>query len=95
MAKGGHMVRFARGLGPTFDLAVRLLDRLPRGTVQQGAAVLKVFWPYITYDTVFDNTRATTELGSAPAPFESYCVSVYDDAKRRSMQDPPAPPFPR
>ena len=95
MADAGHPVRFARALAPTFELAVRALDRLPRGPVQQGAAVLKVFWPYITYDTVFDNTRATTELGSAPASFESYCARTYEYAKSVSMTNPAPPPVPR
>jgi nucleoside-diphosphate-sugar epimerase len=94
MAEAGHTVRFARALAPTFDLAVRMLDRLPQGPIQQGAAVLKVFWPYITYDTVFDNTRATTELASAPARFESYCAATYAYAKSVGMRNPPPPPLP-
>jgi hypothetical protein len=33
---------------------------------------MKVFMPYLTFNTVFDNTRATTELGRKPIPFSQY-----------------------
>ena len=33
---------------------------------------MKVFMPYLTWNTVFDNTRVTTELGRKPVPFSEY-----------------------
>jgi len=93
MAAAGHPVRFLGALRGPFGLAVRALNRLPRGSVQKAGAVMKVFWPYITYDTVFDNTRATTELGSWPAPFETYCAGMYDYAKEVGLANPPPVPL--
>jgi thioester reductase-like protein len=43
-----------------------------RGGVGHGAALLKVFMPYLTWNTVFDNTRVTSELGRKPALFSQY-----------------------
>jgi hypothetical protein len=33
---------------------------------------MKVFMPYLTWNTVFDNTRVTSELGRKPVPFSRY-----------------------
>src|SRR6204780_3833788 len=33
-----------------------------KGAVGKGASLLKVFMPYLVWNTVFDNTRVTTEL---------------------------------
>jgi hypothetical protein len=33
---------------------------------------MKVFVPYLVWNTVFDNTRVTTELGRKPVPFSEY-----------------------
>ncbi len=43
-----------------------------RNPVGRGAALMKVFMPYLVWNTVFDNTRVTTELGRKPAPFSQY-----------------------
>ncbi len=43
-----------------------------KGAVGHGAALMKVFLPYLTWNTVFDNTRVTTEMGRKPAPFSQY-----------------------
>jgi hypothetical protein len=37
---------------------------------------MKVFMPYLTWNTVFDNTRVTRELGKKPAPFSEYCYPL-------------------
>ena len=36
------------------------------------ASLMKVFMPYLTFNTVFDNTRVTSELGRKPVPFSQY-----------------------
>ena len=36
------------------------------------ATLMKVFLPYLVWNTVFDNTRVTTELGRKPVPFSQY-----------------------
>ncbi len=43
-----------------------------KGAVAYGASLMKVFLPYLTWNTVFDNTRVTTELGRKPVPFSQY-----------------------
>jgi len=34
--------------------------------------LMKVFMPYLQWNTVFDNTRVTTELNRKPVPFSQY-----------------------
>ena len=37
---------------------------------------MKVFMPYLVWNTVFDNTRVTRELGRSPVPFSQYCYPL-------------------
>lgn len=81
----------ARG---AFQSTVDQLAGLPRGRFGQAAyigSLLKVFWPYITNDTVFDNTRAVTELGEGPTPFTAYCGELYRWTKSVNFQYPHRP----
>jgi thioester reductase-like protein len=43
-----------------------------RSAISQSAALMKVFLPYLVWNTVFDNTRVTSELGRKPIPFSQY-----------------------
>jgi thioester reductase-like protein len=43
-----------------------------RNSVGRGAALMKVFLPYLVWNTVFDNSRVTGELGRKPVPFSQY-----------------------
>jgi thioester reductase-like protein len=43
-----------------------------KGAMGHGAALMKVFMPYLVWNTVFDNTRVTRELGREPVPFSKY-----------------------
>jgi nucleoside-diphosphate-sugar epimerase len=43
-----------------------------KGAIAYGASLMKVFMPYLIWNTVFDNTRVTTELGRNPVPFSQY-----------------------
>ncbi len=43
-----------------------------KGAIGHGAALMKVFMPYLVWNTVFDNTRVTSELGRKPVPFSQY-----------------------
>ncbi|HLW85953.1 MAG TPA: SDR family oxidoreductase [Candidatus Sulfotelmatobacter sp.] len=54
-----------------FSSAVNFLANR-KGPVGHGAALMKVFLPYLVWNTVFDNTRVTTELGRKPVPFSRY-----------------------
>jgi hypothetical protein len=54
----------------------RLAER--RGTaIGYVASLLKVFMPYLVWNTVFDNTRVVEELGRTPPPFSEYCYPLY------------------
>ena len=92
VASTGRTARFAGGLDRAFDVAVRAMNRAPRGTPVAGiGALLKVFWPYVTYDTVFDNARAVSEVGRAPTPFDAYCSDLYRWSKANHFQFEAAP----
>ena len=46
------------------------------GKVGGIATLLKVFLPYLVWNTVFDNSRAVAEMGRRPAPFSKYCYPL-------------------
>ena len=75
-----------------FEVGVRGLNRLPRSfKAQRVGALLKVFWPYITFDTLFDNTRVCTELGIEPTPFPDYCAGLFEFATGVGFKYPYVP----
>ncbi|MCA9567572.1 MAG: SDR family oxidoreductase [Myxococcales bacterium] len=85
----GRRPRFVRALEKPFDLAFRGMNRLPRGNpLQATGALMKVFMPYITYDTVFTNERIVAEVGEAPASFATYGVELYRWAKANGFAYP-------
>jgi thioester reductase-like protein len=43
-----------------------------KSKISYGASLMRVFMPYLTWNTVFDNTRATSELNRRPVPFSQY-----------------------
>ena len=53
-----------------------------------AASLLKVFLPYLVWNTVFDNTRVVAELGRAPAPFSSYCFPLFRFASENRFRYP-------
>ena len=46
------------------------------GAIGKGASLMKVFMPYLVWNTVFDNTRVTKELGKKAVPFSEYCYPL-------------------
>ncbi|HLG15327.1 MAG TPA: SDR family oxidoreductase [Blastocatellia bacterium] len=65
---------------PFTSMVNRLANR--RGTpMGYAASLLKVFIPYLVWNTVFDNTRIVTETGRAPAPFSEYSYPLLKFAK--------------
>ncbi len=85
----GRRPRLMPRLVRPFDLAFRGMSRLPRGNPVQGIGVLmKVFMPYITYDTVFANERAVEALGEVPPSFVDYGVALYRWAKANRFRFP-------
>jgi thioester reductase-like protein len=63
------------GLERNFSAVVNWLSN-SRGTVGRSASLLKVFMPYLVWDTVFENSRVISEMGRAPEPFSQYCYPL-------------------
>ncbi len=62
---------YAPGLERPFRAAVERLARR-RGGIGRSASLMKVFLPYLTWNTVFDNSRVVSETGRHPVPFSQY-----------------------
>ncbi len=62
-----------------------------RGKLGYGASLMKVFWPYLTWNTVFDNTRVVTELAEAPAPFSRYGYALLKFSRQNRFVYPGRP----
>ncbi len=79
---------FAPGLeGPFSRVVEHLAGR--RGTpVGYAASLLKVFLPYLTFNTVFDNSRVVSETGRAPVPFTDYCFPLLKFSKEGGFKYP-------
>ncbi len=66
---------FWPGLERNFSAIVNMLSN-SRGTIGRSASLLKVFMPYLVWDTVFDNSRVVAEMGRTPEPFSKYCYPL-------------------
>ncbi|HXP78878.1 MAG TPA: SDR family oxidoreductase, partial [Verrucomicrobiae bacterium] len=66
---------FWPGLERNFSSVVNWLSN-SRGTIGRSASLLKVFMPYLVWDTVFENSRVVAEMGRAPEPFSKYCYPL-------------------
>jgi thioester reductase-like protein len=53
--------------------------------IARPAALLKVFLPYLCFDTVFDNARVVRALGERPKPFSEYASRLLDFAVDHAM----------
>ena len=59
-----------------------------KGPVGHGAALMKVFMPYLVWNTVFDNTRVVRELGRRPIPFSQYSYPLLKFSKENNFTYP-------
>src|SRR5579863_2838535 len=66
---------FWPGLEGNFSAIVNMLSH-SRGALGRSASLLKVFMPYLVWDTVFENSRIVAEMGRAPEPFSKYCYPL-------------------
>jgi nucleoside-diphosphate-sugar epimerase len=57
-----------------------------KGPVGRGAALMKVFMPYLVWNTVFDNTRVTAELGRKPVPFSHYSYPLLKFSRENQFE---------
>ncbi|HKW68601.1 MAG TPA: hypothetical protein VJP04_15010, partial [Terriglobales bacterium] len=78
---------------PFTAMVERLSKR--RSSLGYGASLMKVFLPYLVWNTVFDNTRVVREMGRQPAPFSQYSYPLLkfsrDNHFSYRYQDWPAP----
>ena len=49
---------------------------------------MKVFMPYLVWNTVFDNTRVTQELGRKPVPFSQYSYPLLKFSRETNFTYP-------
>jgi thioester reductase-like protein len=70
-ARGKRPPLFVPSLEKPFTAAVNWLSNR-QGSLGRVASLMKVFVPYLVWNTVFDNSRVVGELGVAPAPFSEY-----------------------
>jgi nucleoside-diphosphate-sugar epimerase len=75
--------------GP-FTSAVNLISNR-KNALGRGAALMKVFMPYLTFNTVFDNTRVTQELGRKPVPFSQYSFPLLKFSRQTNFAYPYQP----
>jgi thioester reductase-like protein len=70
-AQGKRGPKFVPSLEKTTSQMVNALAGRA-GKIGGLATLLKVFLPYLVWNTVFDNSRAVVEMGRRPAPFSQY-----------------------
>jgi thioester reductase-like protein len=68
-----------------FTSSVNVLSNR-RGSLGYGASLMKVFMPYLVWNTVFDNTRVTSELGRKPVPFSQYSFPLLKFSRENQFQ---------
>jgi hypothetical protein len=59
-----------------------------KGSLGYGASLMKVFMPYLVWNTVFDNTRVTQELGRKPVPFSQYSYPLFKFSRETDFTYP-------
>ncbi len=75
-------------LGGPFSGMVEWLSKRG-GTTGYGASLLKVFWPYLNWNTVFDNSRVVAEMGGeAPAKFSTYAYPLLKFSRENKFRYP-------
>ncbi|HKN23556.1 MAG TPA: SDR family oxidoreductase [Candidatus Acidoferrum sp.] len=77
-------------LGGPFSKTVNWLA-FKRGAVGYGASLLKVFWPYLDWNTVFDNSRVVQEMSEPPAKFSSYAFPLLKFSRTNKFKYPLRP----
>jgi thioester reductase-like protein len=70
-----------------FSASVDVLSKR-QGSLGHGASLMKVFMPYLIWNTVFDNTRVTKELGRKPVPFSQYSYPLLKFSRETNFTYP-------
>jgi thioester reductase-like protein len=92
LAEAGSWRRpiFLPSLGRPFSGSVNWLANRG-GAVGYGASLMKVFWPYLDWNTVFDNSRVVAELGEPPAKFSTYAYPLLQFSRENKFRYPAKP----
>ena len=67
-----------------FSASVNMLSNR-KGPLGYGASLMKVFMPYLVWNTVFDNSRVVSELGRRPVPFSQYSYPLLKFSKENNF----------
>lgn len=59
-----------------------------KSKISYGASLMKVFIPYLVWNTVFDNTRVTSELNRRPVPFSQYSFPLLKFSRSTNFNYP-------
>jgi thioester reductase-like protein len=89
-AGGWRRPSYVPSFGGPFSGTVSWLSNR-KGSVGYGASLLKVFWPYLVWNTVFDNSRVVAELGEAPAKFSTYALPLLNFSRENKFRYPARP----
>jgi len=90
-AGGGSRPTYVPSLGRPFSGTVNWLSH-KKSNLGRGASLLKVFWPYLVWNTVFDNSRVVQELGGeAPAKFTTYAHPLLKFSRENKFRYPAKP----
>jgi thioester reductase-like protein len=90
-AAGGSRPSFMPSLGRPFSGTVNWLSH-KKSNLGRGASLLKVFWPYLVWNTVFDNSRVVEELGGeTPAKFTTYAHPLLKFSRGNKFRYPAKP----
>ena len=92
LAEEGHWSKpaYQPWLGRPFSKTVNWLSS-KGGTVGYGASLLRVFWPYLDWNTVFDNSRVVQEMGETPAKFSTYAYPLLQFSRKNKFKYPAKP----
>src|SRR5579864_320646 len=86
-AGSGRRPIYVPSLGRPFSGTVNWLANRG-GAVGYGASLMKVFWPYLDWNTVFDNSRVVAELGEPPAKFSTYAYPLLQFSRENKFRYP-------
>ncbi len=86
-AQGKRPPAFAPALEKSTSGMVNFLSNRA-GKTGKMATLLKVFLPYLTWNTVFDNARVVKEMGRKPAPFSKYCFELLKFSRENHFSYP-------
>src|ERR1700756_2541505 len=89
-AGGWRRPTYVPSLGRPFSGTVNWLGKRGGGG-GYAASLMKVFWPYLDWNTVFDNSRVVAELGESPTKFSTYAYPLLKFSRENKFRYPAKP----